>query len=100
MAGVGLKPIPLMPSPSSPMEASISCPVISESCQVMAAASVESGLLFGEVMGAREGEGWVVEGDGGGGERILFGLVFGFELVLLGGKESVFCLASGDGIGE
>lgn len=100
MAGVGLKPIPLMPSPSSPMEASISWPVISESCQVMVAASVESWLLFGDVAGAREGEVWVAEGDGGGGERILLGLVFGFELVIVGGKEVVVCLASGDGFGE
>ena len=37
MAGVGLKPIPLIPSPSSSPLGSISCPVISSSCHVSAA---------------------------------------------------------------
>jgi len=108
MAGVGLKPIPLMPSPSSPSERWISWPVISESCQVRPWTSglveiawccfVGSGLIEPGCLGDGGDESEV--GSGGGGDRILLGLVLTIGLSCVVGVNDSVCLASGEDVGE
>lgn len=93
--------MPLMPSPSSPREAWISWPVISESCQVVVAGLVDDWLLVGVVLRLLV---VLVRGDGdvagGGGERRrLVGVIRTMGLLCFAIEEST-CLASGDGVDD